>query len=399
MLRGIIITPNIELGARLEEVAEYTGAVQIMRSVDHYLDGEELERLMRSQVPEVVFLSVESLALALESVKYIERAVPGVQVVGIERAAAPSVLLDLMRAGIREFIAYPFDPNPFVEMMGRVSQAASSNPVRMQLSDSVFSFLPAKAGCGTSTIALNTALTFSKMKATKTLMVDLDLNSGLLGFMLKLDTQVSIYDAAEHAANLDEHLWPQLITKKGPLDVICSGRLDPRMRIEGAQVRAIISFARRFYRSICIDMSGNMEKYSIDIMQESKRIFVVCTPEIPALHLARKKVQLLQNLELGDRVSVLLNRSQKNALIGASQIQQLLGVPVYQEFPNDYRGVHNALTMGKEVEPNSELGKQFRKLANSVIDNPSEEAAAPEKKAKKKGFLSMLGLSPASAKS
>jgi pilus assembly protein CpaE len=399
MLRGIIITPNIELGARLEEVAEYTGAVQIMRSVDHYLDGEELERLMRSQVPEVVFLSVESLALALESVKYIEKTVPGVQIVGIERAAAPSVLLDLMRAGIREFIAYPFDPNPFVEMMGRVSQAASSNPVRMQLSDSVFTFLPAKAGCGTSTIALNTALTFSKMKNTKTLLIDLDLNSGLLGFMLKLDTQVSIYDAAEHAGSLDEHLWPQLITKKGPLDVICSGRLDPRMRIEGAQVRAIISFARRFYRSICIDLSGNMEKYSIDIMQESKRIFVVCTPEIPALHLARKKVQLLQNMELGDRVAVLLNRSQKNALIGANQIQQLLGVPVYQEFPNDYRGVHQALTMGKEVEPNSELGKQFRKLANSVIDNPDTEAAAPEPKAKKKGFLSMLGLSPASAKS
>jgi len=397
MLRGIIITPNIELGARLEEVAEYTGAVQIMRSVDRYLDGEELERMMRSQVPEVVFLSVESLALALESVKYIEKTVPGVQVIGIERSASPQVLLDLMRAGIREFLAYPFDPNPFVEMMTRVTEAAAQNPVRAHMADSVFTFLPAKAGCGTSTIALNTALTFAKMKDTKTLLVDLDLNSGLLGFMLKLDTQISVYDAAEHAANLDEHLWPQLITKKGPLDVICSGRLDPRMRIEPQQIRHVLNFARRFYRSICIDLSGNMEKYSIEMMQESKRVFVVCTPEIPSLHLARKKVQLLQNLELGDRVCVLLNRSQKSTLIGAAQIQQLLGVPVFQEFPNDYRGVHQALTTGKEVDPNSELGKQFRKLANTVLDNGDAEAV-PEKKAKKKGFLGMLGLSSASAK-
>jgi hypothetical protein len=53
--------------------------------------------------------------------------------------------------------------------------------------------------------------------------------------------------------------------------------------------------------------------------------------------------------------------------------------------------------MGKEVEAGSELGKQFRKLANSVIDNPDTEAVA-EKKPKKKGFLGMLGLSPASAK-
>jgi pilus assembly protein CpaE len=236
------------------------------------------------------------------------------------------------------------------------------------------------------------------MKDTKTLLLDLDLNSGLLGFMLKLDTQISIYDAAEHAAHLDEHLWPQLVTKKGPLDVMCSGRLDPRMRIEPSQIRHVLSFARRFYRTICLDLSGNMEKYSIEMMQESKRIFVICTPEIPALHLARKKVQLLQALELGDRVSVLLNRAQKNSLIGASQIQQLLGVPVFQEFPNDYRGVHQALTLGKEVEPSSELGRQFRKLANTVLDNPDAETA-PQKPAKKKGFLSMLGLSPASAKS
>jgi pilus assembly protein CpaE len=393
----VIITPDIEVGAKLEDVCVQNSALQIQRVVDHYPAIEDLERTLRSQVPDLVFLSVESLPEALEIVRSIEQTVPGVQIVGVGRSAGAQVLLDLMRAGVREFQNYPFERGQFDEMIKRVRDAATNNPVRMQVSDAVFSFLPAKAGCGTSTIALNTSLTLSTQPDTKSLLMDLDLNSGLLGFMLKLDSPLSIYDAAEHSSHLDEQLWPQLVVKKGALDVVCSGRLDPRMHVEPAQIRALLTFVRRFYKTICLDLSGNMEKYSIEVMQESKRVFVVCTPEIPALHLARKKVQLLQNLDLGDRVSVLLNRAQKNQLIGAAQIEKLLGVPVYQQFPNDYAGVHQALTLGKGVEGTSELGRQFRKLALTILEREDEQSATTGKK--KKGLLSMIGLAPASARS
>jgi Flp pilus assembly CpaE family ATPase len=84
---------------------------------------------------------------------------------------------------------------------------------------------------------------------------------------------------------------------------------------------------------------------------------------------------------LGDRICVLLNRSQKRPLITTEQIQQLLGVAVYQELPNDYRGVHNALTLGKAVDPNTELGKQFTRLAQRVTQRkPSTTGDAKKKK-------------------
>jgi Flp pilus assembly CpaE family ATPase len=111
-----------------------------------------------------------------------------------------------------------------------------------------------------------------------------------------------------------------------------------------------------------------MEKFSIEVMQESRKIFLVCTPEIPTLHLARQKFSLLASMDLQDRVAVLLNRSQKRPVITTAQIEQLLGVPVYMEFPNDYRGVHNALTAGREVEADSELGRQFSTLSYQMTD-------------------------------
>jgi hypothetical protein len=52
-------------------------------------------------------------------------------------------------------------------------------------------------------------------------------------------------------------------------------------------------------------------------------------------------------------------------------------------FPNDYQGVQQALTEGRWVMPQSDLGKQFTALAQSMIEvrhNPSAAATAPEKK-------------------
>src|SRR5207253_10252753 len=56
-------------------------------------------------------------------------------------------------------------------------------------------------------------------------------------------------------------------------------------------------------------------------------------------------------------------------LITPEQVEQLLGVPVTMTFPNDYQGVHRALTFGGWVDPATELGRQFALLAQTMLDN------------------------------
>jgi pilus assembly protein CpaE len=379
MLRSVIISPDVQLAERLEEVMLRAGRIGLAKSTNRYLSGHDLERFLRANAPQVIFISTESLNSAIEVIAGAHAVFPGVQFVAIDRVADPNILLDLMRAGVREFLAYPFDEATFAATAQRLESVLERNPAALDESDNVLAFLPAKAGCGTSTIALNTAIALSRLPDMNVLLSDMDLNSGLLGFMLKTDAPATIYEAAEHAHKLDEHLWPQLVTKVGKLDLLAAGKLDPQSRIDPMQIRQILSFARRFYKVMCIDLSGNMEKFSIEVMQEAKRIFVVATPEIPSLHLARKKIQLLQSMDLAERTHVLLNRASKRNIITTEQIQQLLGVPVFMEFPNDYRGVHVALTLGKEVDTESELGKQFQKLAYTIADRKAPGKAGAQK--------------------
>jgi pilus assembly protein CpaE len=193
---------------------------------------------------------------------------------------------------------------------------------------------------------------------------------------------------------MDESMWPQLVTTLGTLDVLHAGKLNPNLRIEGTQIRHLIDYLRRNYRAMIFDLSGNLERYSFEIMNESKKIFLVCTPEIPSLHLAREKFVFLRSLELQDRVSVLVNRCQKRQVISNEQIEQILGLPVHMVFPNDYQTVHKALTVGRWIDFNTELGKTIYQFASTLVEHKLKSGNTGQHPAAKRKFLDFFSVAP-----
>ncbi|MBV9770625.1 MAG: hypothetical protein JOZ32_13705 [Bryobacterales bacterium] len=360
--------------------------------MDRYPNALELLRFLRAHAPQVVFVSTESTSKAMEIASEVEKNTPGVQIVAVSRSVDPQILLEVMRAGIREFASLPFDRQALTDALIRIQDAVQARPPAIEATNQVYSFLPSKAGVGTSTLAMNTAIAMSRIPEASVLLSDFDLNSGMIRFMLKLESAYSVTDAAEHALEMDESLWPTMVTTVGKLDVLHAGKLNPDLRIEPAQIRYLMEFMRRNYSALCFDMSGNLERYSLEIMHESKRIFLVCTPEIPSLHLAREKYLYLKHVDLGERVTLLVNRCPKRPLISQEQIQELLGIPIFMTFPNDYQGVQRAMTAGRWVESGSELGRQFNALAHSMLD--VKVSAAPEPKKK---FIEFFSVTPGKA--
>ena len=385
MLRGVVICPDRELGDRLVSAILESRQVGIVRRVEAYLNAVELGRFLRAAAPELVFLSIETRKAAFETAKQIEELSPGTQIIAINRTCDPPTLLETMQAGIREFLSPPFEPAPLTEALKRIGDLILQNPPAIETTDSVFAFIPAKAGSGSTTIAVNTSLALSKITEKGVLLADLDLNCGLVGFMLLMtNSPRSIVDAAENALELDENLWAKIVSSKDNLDVLPAGSMKPGFRIEAAQIRHILNYARRHYSAICVDLSGMMERYAVEILHEAKRVYLVTTPELPALHLAREKLSFLRSQDLADRVSILLNRSQKKGQISLEEMEKLFGMPVFMTFPNDYTGVHHALTAGKQVEGSSPLGGCFRDLAETMAGKK------PSPKATKRGLMGLL---------
>ena len=212
MLRSVIICPDRDFTESLVDFLSESGQIGVACKVSSYPNAFEMVRLVRLHAPQVIFLGMDMPASAAEVVATVEQNSPGTQFVAVHRSCDPSLLLEAMRLGMREFLTLPFGRQTYYEMITRLQEALAKNAPEIAFTDLVFSFLPAKAGVGTSTVALNASAAVSRHPDTNVLLCDLDLNSGMLRFMLKLDNQHSIVEAAERASSLDENLWPHLVT-------------------------------------------------------------------------------------------------------------------------------------------------------------------------------------------
>jgi Flp pilus assembly CpaE family ATPase len=221
------------------------------------------------------------------------------------------------------------------------------------------------------------------------LLADFDLNSGILRFLTKATSDHSVTDALQNAASMDEQLWAQIVNRRHGLDVLHSGRINPELRIEKIQIQHLLDYMRRNYGAVCLDLSGNLEKYSVELMHESKRIFVVCTPELTSLHLAREKLTYLHHLDLADRAVILLNRQTRRNAVEPKEIEKLVSIPVKALFPNDYAAVARATSDGEPVSAKTEFARQCLTLAQDLL------AKQPEPLVEKRRFVEYFTIMPA----
>jgi len=380
MLRTVIIGPDARQAQQLEKtLGALANELTISRVLPNYPDESELIRTLRTFAPEVIFLSFEKGEFANKVVERVIQEVEGVQFVAYHKDCDAATLREIMRAGVRELVAEPFELSALVESLRNVKTLVEQKPPLYTAKGRIYSFLPAKAGSGATTMALNLSAALSRVANTRVLLSDLDLSSGILRFLLKIRNEHAIMEVLEHMEELDENLWQQLVTTVAKLDVLHSGPLNPNVRVEPQQVHDLAQFWLRNYDVVCVDLSGNMERYSLEILRDSQQVFLVCTPEVPSLHLTREKLAFLKSVDLDSRVSVVLNRVSKKSLLTPQQVREVLGVPVMHNFINDYQAVNTATRAGDFIDPKSKLGLQFAELAGSLLNRPRVETGSKRK--------------------
>ena len=65
-------------------------------------------------------------------------------------------------------------------------------------------------------------------------------------------------------------------------------------------------------------------------------------------------------IDLGDRISVLLNRSHKRSGMSSDQVEELVGAKIEETFPNDYMSTTKAMTDGRPIDFGTPLGRQSK---------------------------------------
>ncbi len=326
-----------------------------------------LDRLDRMK-PDVVMLSMGRLASPLEEVISAVRSTaarPAVFILHTE--ADPEAILRALRAGASEYLFPPIGQQlqAALERVARTREAATE---RTAPGGRVAAFLSAKGGCGATTIACHVALELPRLIDAKVLLADLDLQAGLIGFLLKNKSDYSVADAVYNIQRLDQSYWRGLVSNGIPnVEFITAPSRPASKNLPPGHVKQVFSFARTQYDWTVLDLGRHVTALTLTMLEMSDEAYLVTTHEIPALHQTKQLVQLL--LDSGyprDRLRLVLNRIPKRSDVTLDELESMLGITIFATLANDYQSLQEAFTEGRMLDTSSHLGRDLQRLAAKI---------------------------------
>ena len=271
-------------------------------------------------------------------------------------------LLELMQAGVRDVLPH-FTCR---EIKQAADRAAANLDSAGELLADLYAFVPAKPGCGATTVATNAMAVAARQSEQPILLLDFDVRLGMTTFLLKAEATHTVVDALLRARELDQELWTSLVSRNGNLHLLGSGPVDYSRMIEAAQFAALLDFAVLRYPVVAVDLPGTMEDYECDALVRAKRVFLVSTPDIGALHVARRKSVWLHDLHLDGKVSVVVNCVERRGSMSIADLERILQLPVRYVLPASGGEIARAVGKGTVLDGSSPLAKQIARIANDI---------------------------------
>jgi Flp pilus assembly CpaE family ATPase len=386
-----VISPNQVAQDVIVRALERTGSIPSVWSLFAYPDPGNLKDLPQDADGCVIFLDFSDRTLATAIAVEAQTKYPAIRVVGMLPRPDPSKdLIDratLTRLAVRDVVGLPPEPHEVLQVLAKHPAAEELLPT--EASDGrIFAFLPAKPGAGATTLAVHASAAAARLSGEPTLLIDFDFRLGMTSFLLKLQGSYSVLDALNESGHL-EIPWSRLVDRRGKLHVLGSapqnfGDADPE---RGAAL--LLGCARKAYKTIVVDLPGEMREYEIDTLRRATEIFLVCTPDIHVMHMAQRKSEQLQELDLGKKTSVIMNRSGKMGFVSTRDVQSILQLPLRFNVPNAEKEIAEATKAAAALEGREAVVAQIEDIAKRML--PPPEKISPEEPPTRK-FLEFFNM-------
>ena len=286
-------------------------------------------------------------------------------IIALNNTADPDSILASMRAGINEYLYPPLQDPLRRALEKRSAERSRRRDAGAKAGGKSFAFFSAKGGCGATTLVTHVAAELGRQNQ-KVLLADLDLDSGMVGFITKTKSVYSILDAVNNLHRLDIHYWKALVSNGIPgVEIVAAPlALASKQQIKDEQIRHVLGFARPHYDWTLVDLGRSLSHNAMAALEEIDEACLVTTLEVPALHQSKQIIQTLLDSGYGkNKIRLILNRSPKRLDITPGELEKMLGVPIFSMIPNDYPELYETYAEGRMLNRNSDLGKQIARLA------------------------------------
>jgi pilus assembly protein CpaE len=336
---------------------------------------------LQRSAPDLVLIDVSILSHPPQQViEELRLAAPGSMIVALNTTGVTGPVLECFRAGADEYLFPPLAEGLKKALERRQREYRKSESARP--AGKIIAFLSAKGGCGATTLACHVAMDLSRLNQS-VLLADLDINAGMVGFLMKSASPYSITDALNNVHRLDASYWKALISNGIPgLEVISAPTaVAAKQQPKPEDIRQVLAFTRTRYQFTVVDAGRGIRESTMTVIEAADETCLVTTPEIPALHQTRQIVQrLLDSGYKRERLRLIVNRVPKRLGTRPEELREILGISLFAVLPEAYMELHEAYSQGQLLPAGTVLGECMERLARKL-------AGAAPAKAKRKTFF------------
>jgi pilus assembly protein CpaE len=335
-----------------------------------------LEKMIRLE-PDVIFLDVNAAGgLLNELVRQLKDIRSFPDVIAINTSSEPQAILAVMRAGAREYLYPPLNPS-LEQALSRIASEREQRREVVRPGGKCIGFVSAKGACGATTLACHVGVQLSRQTDRETLLIDLDVNTGIVRLLLKAKSRYSIVDALNNIQRLDSSYWKAIVSNGTARLEVVAGPAEASVpeALNATAVQQVLRFVRPQYGWTVVDLGHGASPALFAAVDELDELFLVTTLEVPALYQTRRVVEAL-NKRTGGRVAtrLIVNRMPRRNELTSKEVESVTGLPVYASIPNDYQALNEAYSGGELLTGNSLVSRKIAGLTEKITGSPASEA-------------------------
>lgn len=278
-----------------------------------------------------------------------------------------------LRIGAADFVSNTAQIDDLIPLLKNVAEekVASRNLGELLV------FMNTKGGSGASTIALNSAIKIANQFPEQVLLLDLDLQFGVVNDYLSIQPTYSMTDALANVSDLDEVALSTFVTKhKSGLHVLSFKRENSHENYEKAKhLNKLLPLLREHYPYVIVDLSRGLDRLFAPVLAPATKIFLIAQQNLVAIKNTTQMMKLL-SFEFGlnkDQMEVVINRYEKRQSIRLKDVQGTLGdIPVHT-VPNEFKIALESANLGKpfiESKKSSSIAKSIVRFVQSLTPEP-----------------------------
>jgi len=332
-------------------------------------DPDQVYEVVAQHKPSTAIISLSAEAeQAIKLIQRLKAECPDTTVISAAKETSADLILQSLRAGAQEFLRVPVNADELKTVFDRIAQLCAEQGEEGTKKGRIVSIFSAKGGCGTSVLATNIASTSN----IRTVLVDLNLETGDLPLYLGVGARYTIEDLIARHGSIDDRLISSFVTTCSPnLDLLAAPReVDPVEKIKPENVIEALQRLSECYDLVIVDPQHSFDPVTLAALDQSDKIVLVLTLDIPAIRSAQRSLQNFDRMGIArKKIQILANRWNKACDIELAQVEEFFGEPVMGKIPSDYYTVAQSINLGKPLmqsDPRSKIAREIRRVTEQL---------------------------------